>query len=436
MLEAIRKRIHEIQQQVKKNRFFSECIYYIKISIVLGIFFKYVYTPVISFIWPVLGILHISTVSSGDHSYLFSTCATIVSTVFTIIFVLLTVFVQVAGPNGSTDILWSKETKSLIRLYFSTIVLSLMMLEATFQFPIIILTLTLACIFILYPFLRYYVGNKLMYDVEPVKLNAEIYTNMSSNNEHPALTGIMSLSRICENSIKDDRRDVFDLILGIYEGITKKANENEMVEIINLVGNRYSQFLDLLIKDKPTKSNRKYMMHMLEVKINSYVSKYSNVVDSEAFYTLLVWGPLNTLTEKIKAGFNDDYLNERIITQCYKSYSKLQEGRIDDDDTYNWIIESLGELAKESYNYELDRSLVKSIGALFTIGVKAYKRDDEPDHPILLVVGTLNEIKEYISPEYFEKIYNDFNDVSHISRAFGEKELEPFFDEFKKFYNI
>jgi hypothetical protein len=436
MLEAIRKRIHEIQQQVKKNRFFSECIYYLKISIFIGIFFKYAYNPVISFIWPVLDILHISSVSSGDHSYLFSTCATIVSTVFTIIFVLLTVFVQVAGPGVSIDILWSRETKYLIRLYFSTIVLSLMMLEAMFQFPIIILTLTLACIFILYPFLRYYIGDKLMYDVGPTKLDAEICSNILINNEPPARTGIMSLSRICENSIKDDREDVFNLILSSYEEITIKANENKMVEIINLVGNRYSHFLELLINDKPTKSNRKYMVHMLEVKINSYVSKYSNVVDSETFYTLLVWGPLNTITERIKAGFNDDYLNERTIIQCYKSYSKLKEWSIDDDNTYEWIIESLGELAKESYNYKLDRSLVKSIGALFTIGVKAYKREDEPEHPIFLVVDTLNEIKEYISPGYFEKIYSDFNDVSHISRAFGEKELEPFFDEFKKFYNI
>src|SRR5665647_881679 len=162
MLETIRKEANRKLQQVKENPVLCQYLKYIGISILLGVGFKYGYDGFVSLIKPYLDILHISSMSSIDHSYLFSATATILATIFTIIFVLRTFFVQVSDISESADILWNDETKNLVRLYFSTIVLSLMMLEASFQFPTLVLILTIACIFSLYPFLNN-LSDKLVY---------------------------------------------------------------------------------------------------------------------------------------------------------------------------------------------------------------------------------------------------------------------------------
>lgn len=423
MLEPIRKRIHNIkrqiiektQQRIKKNQFLHQCLICIGLSIFLGLGFKYGYDSFISVIKPSLDTLHISSVSQVDNSYLFSTSAAILSTIFTIIFVLLTVFIQLSGSNvSSVDILKSKETKYLIVLYFSTIILSLMMLETTFQFPILVLTLTFACIFIIYYFLLY-IGNEIMYEVMPGKLYTEISSNILFNNEPPACIGAMSLSKICEASIKDNRFGDFLTILGIYKRIAEMANENRMMEVIHIIGADYSILFETLLKEKPTKSNRNGMLRILGVRINVHVSKYSDISNSNLSNSLFVWGPLNTITAKIKDGVKEDNLNSQVIILCYRSFKELNKGDVYDNEMDESIIESLGELAKESYKHKLDRSLAKSIGVLFTIGVKAYKRDTQPEYLIALVINALKEIKEYIGLECFEKIYSNFKDIVHIS---------------------
>lgn len=167
-------------EKLKDNPVVLQYLLYIGTSIFLGIclklkIFEYIFAiPV-----PLMNrfVNNTSYSSPIDHNLVFSTSATILATVFTIIFVLLTLFVQISDFSVSDDILQSKETKNLFRLYFAAIILSLIMLETNFQYPILILTLTFVCIFSLYPFLIN-LSDKLAYDVGIGKLTEK---NNSAN---------------------------------------------------------------------------------------------------------------------------------------------------------------------------------------------------------------------------------------------------------------
>ena len=135
MLETIRKEANRKLQQIKENRVLCQYLKYIGISILLGVvlelkFFEYIFGKPVPLINQ---FLNTSNSNPIDHLLVFSTTATLLATIFTIIFVLLTVFIQILDVYTSADIFQSNETKNLMRLYFTTIVLSLIMLETTHQ---------------------------------------------------------------------------------------------------------------------------------------------------------------------------------------------------------------------------------------------------------------------------------------------------------------
>lgn len=377
--------------------------------------------------------LNISSVLQIDHSSIISMSATILFTVLAIIFALLIFFTQTSYEYTIIDIFEEDNIRFLIGLYFTTIVLSLMMLVTTFQYPIFLLTLTLACIFSLYPFLRN-ISNKLVFEVGVIKLGVEIPLQIASNNEPFTRVKIMSLEKVSRRCIKDNRYDAFIAIMNIYEEITKMAKEHQMTEVIKLIGINYSNLLELVIEDKLTKSNRNTMIMKMEGNIQTYVSNYTDMVTTEFLNTILVGRPLNTVIKRIKDGFEEDYFNERIVILCYKSYSEFKKRGTDNYQMEQLIIESLGELAKESHNHNLSRSCTISIGALFTIGAKTCL-NEIPVYPRPLVINKLEDIEKYINHDNFEKVYDDFNRISHISLAFGERALEPYFDKFKELYD-
>lgn len=245
------KDIRDIKSRIKKlyitkvQPFF--CLYrtYIGISIFLGIVLEFKLFDKISDkpVQLVNCFLNSSSSSPIEHSSVFSTSAGILSTVFSIIFVLWTVFMQMSGEYTSADVVHNKEMKNLMRLYFGTIVLSLMMLETTFQFPILVLTLTFACILSLYPFL-YNISNKLVYDVGVKNLSEEISSLINSNDEDRVISKIDSLESICKRSIIDNKQRVFRDILIILEMKTLKAKEKKMTKVIEIVGVGYLDILD------------------------------------------------------------------------------------------------------------------------------------------------------------------------------------------------
>jgi hypothetical protein len=242
MLETIRKEANRTLQQIKgkvikrqKRAFerlqpvYHEYSTYIGISLFIGIVLKVIDLNHQSFGNLVSSINHfliISSVLQIDHSSIISLSATILPTVFTIIFALLMFFTQTSYEYTIIDIFEEDSTRFLIVLYLATIVLSLMMLLTTFQYPIFLLTLTLACIFSLYPFLRN-ISNKLVYEVGVEKLSIEIPSLIDSNNEFLAVRKIRSLVFINAKSIKSNRKGDFYNIMSIFEANAQKAKQRK-----------------------------------------------------------------------------------------------------------------------------------------------------------------------------------------------------------------
>jgi hypothetical protein len=465
MPEGIRKRLSgKLQRTFRRLQLvYHEYSISILISLCLGIILKVIdlnHELFDNLVSSINKFLHISSAIQVDHSSIISMSATILFTVLAIIFAILIFFTQISYEYTMINIFEEDNVKFLIGLYFTTIVLSLMMLVTTFQYPIFLLTLALACILSLYPFLRN-ISDKLVFDVGVVKLSVEIPFQIASNNESFTRVKIMSLERICKRSIKENRDNAFIGIVGIYENITKMAKVNQMTEVLRLIGINYSKILECLIfthhssrfeelrvslsnlvkrfttyskKEEKQINNKNVMLLIFEGKIHTYVSEYSNIIDINMLKILLVGSPLNAIIKSIKDGFKEDFFNEQVVILCYKSYSKLIDRSTENYQIDKSIIDSLGDLAKESYKHHMIRSLTISMGALFEIGVKD-QEEKKSVNSSTLVINKLIEIEDYITPECFEKVYKNFNHISHISWAFGEPKLEPYFDNFKELYH-
>lgn len=72
---------------------------------------------------------------------------------------------------------------------------------------------------------------------------------------------------------------------------------------------------------------------------------------------------------------------------------------------------------------------------MFTIGAKTYK-NEVLEYLRPLVINKLKDIEKHINQNNFKEVYDNFNDNVHISRVFGELELEPYFEKFKETYDI
>lgn len=158
MSKNILEKIYKEEQKLV----FKKYLPYVAFSLFLGIVVKFeLFDKTFLFIDSFINILN---ENSYNYSSLFSTSAAILTTILSIIFVLLTVFVQMSDKYTSSDIFQSYETKVLIVLYLGTVILSLMMLETNCCFPTLILTLTFICILSIYPFLQSF-SSKFVYEV-------------------------------------------------------------------------------------------------------------------------------------------------------------------------------------------------------------------------------------------------------------------------------
>lgn len=431
----------------KVQSFFYLYRTYIVISILLGIVLEFKLFDKISD-KPVRLINHFLNISSNspiDHSLVFSTSASILSTVFTIIFVLLTVFIQMSGKYTSADIFQNKETKNLMRLYFGTIVLSLMMLETTFQFPILVLTLTFACILSLYPFLHSF-SNKLVYDVGVNNLSEEISSLIYSNNEDLAIRKIYSLGSICKRSIIDNRQRVFRNILITLKINTQKAKDKKMIRVVETIGIHYIVILDLLvdnsttIKENPTTNDAKMIMLLLG-SIRQYAENYSEMINCIS----LNYGQTFCLKEAgikmMGGGFKDTAVNQ-IVKILFYTFESLQKKRkIDSDENENLIkgfeddiIQYIGELAKESFQFKFKLPLTTSVIELFEIGAKVLQAEDKSERPsssiLYTLIQQLKEIEKTIGVDLFEKLY-----ISSKEYISTKRELEKYLNDFKNTYD-
>jgi hypothetical protein len=262
--------------QIKKEKVIFQYLIFIGISILLGLFLKYEYDRFISLIEPSLDSLHILGMSSINNSNLFITSVTMLSTVVTLIFAILIFFTQVSYEYTLTDIFMKKETLILIISYFVTIILSLIMLETTFQFPILVLTMTIGCILLLFPFL-YFLNRMLVFEIGVTRLNIDIMALIESRNRSQILIKLNSLKNISELCIKKDRLDYFSNILFHYTEFLENAQKKKMENAIDIIGFNYIEILLYSIKKSKTK-NRKIIVMSLFRQINTYITKYSEII--------------------------------------------------------------------------------------------------------------------------------------------------------------
>lgn len=431
----------------KKIKFdFHKYSTYIVISILLGIGLEFRLFDML-FDKPIQLVNQSLNLSSNrliDNSLVFSTSAAILTTVFSIIFVLLTVFIQSSDVYNSAGILKDKETTNLIRLYFVTIVLSLMMLETTFQLPVLVLTLTFVCILSLYPFLHN-LNDKLVYEVGVGKLHKEISSLIDSNDEYFTDIKANSLFVIGKKCIKDEKQDTFNDIIYIFDISTKKAEKQNMIGIVESTGNYYSLFLGLLLEDASITDKKRAMIKSLCQHIHSYVGNYSGKLKCEELDmqtdVLKIYG-----MHMIKADFNDRYVNQ-IADILLNMFYAIQKKRNMEEEGEIWcldyklepnIIECIGELASTLYNRESEpSSLNNSVERCFAIGAKSCQAFNNFKHSgsfaFLKVTEELKKMENLIGDEAIEELFKNLKKSKKYT--YSEPEFETYLDMFKAYYD-
>lgn len=353
---------------------------------------------------------------------------------------------QMSGEYTSAYIFHNKETKNLMRLYFGTIVLSLMMLETTFQFPILVLTLTFACILSLYPFL-YNINNKLVYDVGVKNLTEEISSLINSNNEDLAISKIYSLESICKRSIIDNRQRVFSNILINLEINTQKAKNKKMTRVIQIVGICYLNILDSLIAKNSTKTkenpitNDTEMIMLLLGNIRQYAENYSEMIQCISLNYGQTFGLKEAGIKMIKSGFKDTAVNQ-IVEILFCTFKSLQKKRKMDncenenliENFENDIMKYIGELIEESRQVTFKLSFEILMIAFFEIGAKVLQAKDKSERPnstiLKTIIEQLRNIENIIGINQFENLY-----ISFKKDTFTEPTLEKYLNDFKNAYD-
>lgn len=445
------QRLQEEYQKI--SPIFNEYSTYIVISILLGMIleFKLFDCFLDNHIQLIDKYLNVSSGNPIDHRLVASTSAAILSTIFTIIFVLLTVFIQISDIYNAASLFQSKETKNLMRLYFVTIVLSLVMLEMDFQFPILVLTLTFMCILSLYPFLNSF-SDKIVYDVGVGKLSAEIPSLIDEDRESHALGKIYSLASISKRSIKDSRLSDFLVTMSIFQDSTQRAKKQKMIEFIEITGLHYYSILDNSIQLNSPKYNRTTMVRLIFNQINDYISEYSDVLKCQDI-DLQIYSLKDIGTKMTQTDFNGRHMDLVVNTLLNIFFSvqkkrnlKDNEKEIDEQSEIGYlayelepnIIESIGELATKLYNHKQEKSSFnRSVEALFLIGAKACQVHEKSLLTKSLAsfeaAQQLEIIEDIIGNKKFEIIFEKMKSSKRY--PFKEPELEQYFDNFKKYYN-
>lgn len=442
MPEGIRDRVSRIKKlyYARVQSVFRLYKTYIAISILLGIALELKLFDKLSD-KPVQLISQFVNTSNGspiDYSLVFSTSATILATIFTIIFVLLTVFIQISDVYTSAKIFYSNEAKNLMRLYFVTIVLSLMMLVTTYQFPILVLTLTFACILSLYPFLHN-ISNKLVYDVGLRNLSKKISLQITSNDEVSTINEIISLRDICVSAIEEEQLLYFNYVMSVFSTNIYMVKRQKMIEAVKEFGDQYLYILSFLVNENPITNNRKKMTELLLREVRKYMSNCTELIKCDSLDDqMFLLKPIGI--DMIKASFDDKSVKV-VINILWSNFYNIQSNKNIDiieelkrEDLKDTLVKYLGEMAKESFNYNRENPFTFSVALLWKIGAELFQAEKEfnrPISPTLLstIVEQLNEIEKLIEADLFQKKFEE----SKI-QPFNEQN-KTYLDEFKELYD-
>lgn len=447
-LENIKVCIKKIFKKlgVEETSIFYDYLKYATYSIIIGVCLKLDWID--KFVLVVdsfTSILSKAGESSINHSVMFSTSAAILATIFTMIFGFLLAIMQITDPFTYSKVIKSKETKYLMRLYLGTIVLSLLMLETTFKFPVLVLVLSFFSILSIYPFLHN-MSSKLTYEVGATKLKEELYSLIDSNKDLLTIDHrIGSLGEITKEIIKDTRWLDFLGIMHIFDTINSKAAKQKMVEVIETIGIYYSVFLDLLIEKNSTTDATKSMLMLLFAEIDSYINDYSKIISCESL-NLQAESLKGAGIKMIQVGFDDRDVN-RVVGTLRNIFFSMQKKRDMENEIecleYKLepdIVEYIGVLAIELFNHKSGlSSLITVEDVFFAMGTKTCQVDEKIGRSGSLtsvtIVQQLKSIEAKISSYGdFEERFKKFKDSKKYSLYFTGSEFEEYSDKFKSYY--
>lgn len=151
-----------------------------------------------------------------DFSILFGTIATILSSIFALMFVVLTLSIQISDKYSAFDIFVNKETKLLMGTYFFTIISALFMIQYGYYFPVFMFTMATFCILSLYPFLRN-INNKILFDIGTHNLGEEIAEFIDSRKEASAKNKINELGYLGKKAVGNNSYSIVENIVEILQ---------------------------------------------------------------------------------------------------------------------------------------------------------------------------------------------------------------------------
>lgn len=421
MSRGVLKKIYNEEKKLVLNKYLP----YVVISLILGLVLKFkLFDKTFLFIDSFINILN---ENPHDHSSLFSASAAILTTVLSIIFVLLTVFVQMSDKYTSSDIFQSYETKALMVLYLGTVILSLMMLETDCCFPTLILTLTFICILSIYPFLQNF-SSKFVYEVSLDTLLKKISGLIDSGDEKSTVKELMRLEEVSKRIIKEDRLKYFFDVISFYANI-REAKQKNMSDVIEGFGNQYINLLFFLVNTKPLTDSKERMFKLLIRQIQEYMSSYSGMIKCERLELKMY-----LLKETGKDAINSDFDNksiEGVVNTLHYSLTYIHERQ--NVDYYKGtleksLVEYIGELAKELFDKRKISPFTISLLSLWEVGVELYKENEKsPQDSSLLftVIKHIYEIEQLTGDsifeekiEFFRLRFSDKSDIHEISSRF------------------
>lgn len=407
------------------------------ISIILGFFLKLnILQKIVLF---VNSFIDLSSTSSDNFSTFLSTSSTILITIFTIIFVLLTLLIQLSNRSYSFDLFLDTGAKSLMGTYLLTIILTLLMLNSNYRFPVLILILTVFCILSLYPFLKNI--NSKLNCIGLEKLGEDLSVQIDSQNQASSIPIIKSIGDLGIRILKDGSLDDFWAILNNFKSSLYVAKNEKMDQVVTEIGSQYIKLIHNIVNEFASDDLRiKKMRGLLLREIYSYMRNYSEIVECRtlSFDIMLLQ---DTGLKMIKSDYhksNVKILESSIYHSFYSIHNKkikefLGSKEINNDINLfeNDVIEYLGELAKESFEKNKFDSSYEAIIFLWNIGSLLYKEKKESTYEVSLssIIKQLHELQELIGNDRFDVIFNN------LKLNVNDPEIQSCLEQFKLHYS-
>lgn len=378
------------------------------ISIIIGILLKYGTFSFISL-----------AKHSPNYVVLFSTIATILASLFALIFLILTIFIQLSNKYSSFELFIDNDMMIFMGIYFFTIIASLAMIQSGYYFPNLVFTSATFCILSLFPFM-YNINRKILYDVGVKNLGEEIAESIDSKEQASAVHRIEELGRLGEMTLHNNDFQNIDNIIHILSKNLEVAGDNKLFRIVEAIGTQYIK----IIAQCSGETKEEIIDKMLS-EICTYMSLYS----SNIYHGTLKKQQCAIKNLGVKF-IQDDFKDEYILSIEKSLFLGLET-------TYEHIwnfdenaLSYLGDLAKQSFKKSLNKPLEEALACLWLIGSiiysetmeakieheqdRIFSRREEKDlryrlnnlnRSLSITIDNLKSIEELCGNDEFENLY-------------------------------